>query len=92
MTTVETLVQPDIQYHPDWDKYQARTARRTTTETLPHAVPDGFPTQLVSNLVWEGHDVEGRDDWVVCLTEAELDEIDAALQSFQGKWSSPAEP
>ncbi|PWY93134.1 TfdA family oxidoreductase [Aspergillus sclerotioniger CBS 115572] len=85
MAAVQTLVQPDIQYHPDWDKYQARTARRTATETLPKTVPHGFPTELVSNLVWEGCDVEGRDDWVVRLTETELDEIDAALQSFKAR-------
>ncbi|PYH87314.1 putative TfdA family oxidoreductase [Aspergillus uvarum CBS 121591] len=85
MTAVETLVQPDIQYHPDWDKYQARTARRKATETLPQTVPDDFPAELVSNLVWEGKDVESRDDWVVRLTETELDEIDGALQSFKAR-------
>ncbi|RAK82239.1 Clavaminate synthase-like protein [Aspergillus fijiensis CBS 313.89] len=85
MTAVETLVQPDIQYHPDWDKYQARTARRKATETLPQTVPNGFPTELVSNLVWEGKDVASRDDWVVRLSETELDEIHGALQSFKAR-------
>ncbi|PYH97867.1 putative TfdA family oxidoreductase [Aspergillus ellipticus CBS 707.79] len=83
MTAVLTPTQPDIQYHPDWDKYQARTSRRKATETLQQSVPHGFPTQLDSKLVWEGQEVESRDDWVVQLTDAELDEIDATLKSFK---------
>ncbi|PYH46218.1 uncharacterized protein BP01DRAFT_381855 [Aspergillus saccharolyticus JOP 1030-1] len=83
MAVVAPLTQPDIQYHPDWDKYQARTARRKTTEDLPSAVPAGFPIQLVSDLVWEGREVETRDDWLVRLSETELDEIDGALQRFR---------
>lgn len=86
MSATETLtrpVQPDIQYHPEYEKYKARSIRRKETETLPTTLPDGFPQKLDSPLVWEGKDVEKRDDWLYHLSDAELDEIDAALQHFK---------
>uniref|UniRef100_A0A8H7TU94 TauD/TfdA-like domain-containing protein n=1 Tax=Bionectria ochroleuca TaxID=29856 RepID=A0A8H7TU94_BIOOC len=42
--------QPDIAYHPDWDKYQARAARRTQTEDLPKTLPEGFPKELKAEI------------------------------------------
>ncbi|GMF80405.1 unnamed protein product [Aspergillus oryzae] len=81
---VQTLVQPDIQYHPDYEKYTARKARRQATEQLSKTLPDGFPQKLDSPLVWEGKDVEKRDDWIYRLNDAHREEIDAALKSFQG--------
>lgn len=83
MVEVQTLVQPDIQYHPDYTKYTARTERRIATETLPKTLPQGFPEHLDSPLVWEGTEVEKRDDWIYQLNDAQLDEIDRALQSFK---------
>ncbi|KAE8378657.1 hypothetical protein BDV26DRAFT_280931 [Aspergillus bertholletiae] len=82
---VQTLVQPDIQYHPDYEKYTARTARRQATEQLAKTLPDGFPQKLESPLVWEGKDVEKRDDWIYKLNDAQREEIDAALRSFQAQ-------
>lgn len=83
MVEVQRAVQPDIQYHPDYDKYTARTERRKRTEALQHTVPAGYPEELKSPLVWEGKDVESRNDWIYHLSEAQLDEIDAALKSFK---------
>ncbi|RJE25472.1 Taurine catabolism dioxygenase TauD, partial [Aspergillus sclerotialis] len=82
---VETKVgvQPDIQYHPDYEKYRARTERRKMTEDLSQTLPPGFPAHLSSPLVWEGKDIEGRDDWIYHLSEEQLDEVDAALKHFQ---------
>lgn len=88
MSATETITQPtqpDIQYHPDFVKYQDRTRRRKETETLETTLPAGFPSQLESSLVWEGKDVEKRSDWVYELSAAQLDEIDAALKSFKGE-------
>ncbi|GES60772.1 putative TfdA family oxidoreductase [Aspergillus terreus] len=84
-TAVETPVgvQPDIQYHPDYQKYKARTQRRKATEDLIQTLPPGFPAQLSSPLVWEGKDIESRDDWIYKLSEEQLNEIDAALKHFQ---------
>ncbi|KZF21101.1 Clavaminate synthase-like protein [Xylona heveae TC161] len=80
---VPVPTQPDIQYHPDFEKYTARTSRRQATESLEKSLPDGFPAQLNSPLVWEGKDVEKRDDWIYAFNDAQLDEIDAALKSFK---------
>ncbi|KAJ5937919.1 hypothetical protein N7454_004261 [Penicillium verhagenii] len=86
MSATETItrpVQPDIQYHPDWEKYQARSRYRKETESLATSLPAGFPQELISPLVWEGKDVEKRSDWIYNLTDAQLDEIDTALKSFK---------
>ncbi|KAE8153658.1 hypothetical protein BDV25DRAFT_127035 [Aspergillus avenaceus] len=83
MVEVQTLVQPDIQYHPDYEKYTARTQRRKATEQLVKTLPEGFPAQLDSPLVWEGKDVEKRDDWIFRLDDAAREEIDAALKHFK---------
>lgn len=82
--TITQSTQPDIQYYPDYDKYKNRTLRRKETEALQTTVPDGFPQELISPLVWEGKDIEKRGDWIYQLSDAQLDEIDATLKSFKG--------
>lgn len=87
MSAVQTITeptQPDIQYHPDYAKYQERVRRRKETESLQTDLPAGFPAKLDSPLVWEGKDVEKRSDWIYQLSEAHLDEIDGALKRFKG--------
>lgn len=83
--TITQPVQPDIQYHPDFEKYQARTRHRKETESLQTSLPAGFPQKLTSPLVWEGKDIEQRSDWIYKLSDEQLDEIDAGLKSFKGK-------
>ncbi|KAJ5188438.1 Taurine catabolism dioxygenase TauD/TfdA [Penicillium cf. griseofulvum] len=86
MSAVQTITvptQPDIQYHPEYEKYKERTRRRKETETLQSTVPAGFPQKLVSPLVWEGKEVEKRDDWIYQLSDDQLDELDTALKSFK---------
>jgi hypothetical protein len=83
--TITQPVQPDIQYHPNFVKYQARTNQRKETESLQTSLPAGFPQKLASPLVWEGKDIETRSDWIYKLSDEQLDEIDAGLKSFKGK-------
>jgi hypothetical protein len=95
MVEVQTITQPtqpDIQYHPDYEKYTARAQRRKATEQLPTTLPADFPQELESQLVWEGNDVEKRDDWIFKLNDAQREEIDAALKSFKGIYTSPYLP
>lgn len=90
MSATETITvpqQPDIQYAPDYAKYQARTARRLATETLPTGLPAGFPKELKSDLVWEGSELAGSYDWTYELKPAEVEEIEKALQHFQCQFS-----
>ncbi|KAJ5082533.1 hypothetical protein N7532_011576 [Penicillium argentinense] len=86
MSAVKTITrptQPDIEYHPDFAKYQERTRLRLEAGNLQASVPAGFPTKLESSLVWEGKDVEQRNDWIYQLSASQLDEINAALKSFK---------
>ena len=83
MATAQVLRQPEIAYHPDFDRYQVRSQHRQETEKLPTTLPSGFPKLLSSPLVWDGKDVESSNDWIVELSEAQLDEIDQALSHFK---------
>jgi hypothetical protein len=91
MAAAQVLRQPDITYHPNFDQYKARSQRRQKAEQLPTSLPDGFPQQLSSSLVWEGKDVEGRSDWTFELNESQLDEIDQALQKFKCRYQGGQE-
>lgn len=92
MSAVETITvpsQPDIQYHPDYEKYKERSRRRKETETLQTTLPAGFPQKLVSSLVWEGKEVVKGEEWIYHLKDDQLEEIDAALKSFKGMHLRP---
>lgn len=79
--------QPDIAYHPDEAKWKARTMRRLAEDpTLPdQPLPEGFPAKIEGPIAWEGKDYTREDQWVVKLTEEQLQEIDDALQHFKSK-------
>ena len=80
------LEQPDIHYHPDRQKWEARAARRLADNpSLPTtALPDGFPKVLNSPLVWEGRDWKDEKQWVYELNASELKEIGDAVKHFHG--------
>lgn len=77
--------QPDISYHPDRVKYEARTARRLASDpSLPNTpLPASFPKKLESPLVWEGSDWKNEKDWVYALTPSDLEDVAKALKHFQ---------
>lgn len=76
--------QPDIAYAPNYENYQARTAKRLKEGNLTTSVPDGFPKQLTGDLVWEGDSIGQHYDWTYKLSEDQLGEIDQALHHFKG--------
>lgn len=82
--------QPDIEYHPDRVKWQARTARRLKEDpSLPNtALPEGFPKKVDSPLVWAGKDWKEEKEWVYELNATELKEIDDAVKHFRGELGS----
>ena len=82
------LGQPDIGYAPDLDKYLARVQRRLKEDKLEKTLPEGFPSELKSKLVWHGKDLANRYDWTYTLSEEELDEIETALEHWKCKYSS----
>lgn len=77
--------QPDIEYQPDRAKWEARTARRLAADpSLPtKALPDGFPKELKSPLVWEGSDWTDEKKWAYQLTAFDLSEIADAVTHFK---------
>jgi hypothetical protein len=79
--------QPDISYHPDVSKYRDRVQRRQQGDALTATLPDGFPTQLDADLVWEGTSLAEKYDWTFVLDAAQLREIDDAVQHFKSKIS-----
>ncbi|KAM0330168.1 hypothetical protein ACHAQA_004341 [Verticillium albo-atrum] len=87
VATASTVVpppgQPDIGYHPDWDNYQARIARRRQTEDLPTILPNGFPKELKGDLVWDGETIAEKYDWTYVLSADQLAEIDEAVVHFK---------
>lgn len=82
--------QPDIAYAPDLQKYQARTARRLAGGDLPKTLPEGFPSELQGDLVWEGETLAETYDWTYVLSDDQLDEIEGALRYFKGAHASPS--
>jgi hypothetical protein len=92
-TTVTTTVttapqdppkQPDIEYHPNLEKYlQRKSHRLAENPDLPNtALPPGFPEQVDDPIVWEGKDWFSEDQWVYQLRDNELNEISDALHHF----------
>ncbi|CAJ2509739.1 Uu.00g056390.m01.CDS01 [Anthostomella pinea] len=77
--------QPDISYAPDYNKWQARAARRLKEENLPKKLPEGFPTQLTGDMVWGGANVAETYDWTYVLSANQLAEIDHAVEHFKGE-------
>ncbi|KAJ3962407.1 hypothetical protein N0V92_000884 [Colletotrichum tropicale] len=81
--TIARPVQPDIQYAPDREKWQARVASRVQEPDLPKSLPEGLPAQFKSDLVWEGSTLANDYDWTYVLSTEQLDELDAALAHFK---------
>lgn len=76
--------QPDIGYTPDFDTYSARTKRRVETEQLSSELPEAFPKQLESELVWDPAALEAsKYDWNYVLTKDDIAELRQALAHFK---------
>lgn len=80
-----TQKQPDISYHPNFEKYQLRTERLKPQRPANSSLPPGFPTQLTGGLVWEGKDFTDENQWTLSLTDSQLEEIHKALLTFKSK-------
>ncbi|KAL1612590.1 hypothetical protein SLS60_000819 [Paraconiothyrium brasiliense] len=77
------LGQPDIDYAPNYEKWQARAARRLAAGGLETKVPNGFPEKMEGKLVWDGKTLAGAYDWTYVLKDEQLAEIDEAVAYFQ---------
>jgi hypothetical protein len=76
--------QPDISYAPSRSLYEARTKHRIETDaSTKRGLPAGFPSQLYSDLVWEGSELAKTYDWNFVLTEEHVQELEDALAHFK---------
>jgi hypothetical protein len=80
-----TQRQPDISYHPDFQKYQSRTERIKAQLPPKIGLPAGFPAQLTGPLVWEGKDFTDESQWTFSLNESQFEEIHNALINFKSE-------
>jgi hypothetical protein len=78
-----TQKQPDISYHPNFEKYQLRSERLKALRPANSGLPTGFPEQLRGPLVWEGKDFTDEKEWTFSLNESQLEEIHQALVHFK---------
>lgn len=86
MHTSESVKHPVIEYHPDYAEYLQQSARRLAENPslLDISLPFGFPGRVEGPIIWEGKDWQGEHQWVYQMNDAELEEIDGALQYFKG--------
>ncbi|EMD66904.1 hypothetical protein COCSADRAFT_168163 [Bipolaris sorokiniana ND90Pr] len=63
--------------------YLARVALQNATEELSNQIPDGFPHELNSDLVWNGSDITEKYNFVYEINAEELQEIEDALEYFK---------
>ncbi|KAJ4358033.1 uncharacterized protein N0V89_002612 [Didymosphaeria variabile] len=75
--------QSDIDYAPNYEKWQARAARRLAAGGLETKLPQGFPEELEGKLVWDGKILAETYDWIYVLKDEQLAEIDEAVAYFQ---------
>lgn len=75
--------QPEINYAPNYDNWQARASRRLAAGNLPSKVPEGFPEQLTGDVVWQGANLAESYDWTYVLNAEQLAEIDRAVAHFK---------
>jgi hypothetical protein len=80
--------QADLEYTPVRQKWLDRTERRLKTEILSTELPEGFPTRLDSDLVWDGRTLPDVYDWTYHLDSEDLEEIKKALAYFRGEPSN----
>lgn len=80
-----------LSYYPNREESAARTSYRLQNEELPKTLPDRFPAQLNSKMVWDReslsideHESNDGTDCVLALDEEQLAEIDAAVKHFEG--------
>lgn len=74
-----------IDWEPNIEAYQARTACRLRAGGLITTLPDAWPCNIHSPLAWEAKDIQDENDYVLILTNNEKAEINAALAHFQSR-------
>jgi hypothetical protein len=86
MTAIQTMSTPDIEYQPDFAKFQARTRSLHDIQKPLERIPTGFPHELTSRLVWDSSTHKSESEWTYELEENEHLDIHKALLHFKCQW------
>lgn len=73
--TMATSFKLPISYVPSFEEYQLRARCRQAEEDLLTSLPEGFPAQLHSPLVWEGNNFSDPSTWTYSLCSGEIGKI-----------------
>lgn len=78
-----TAAEPIIEYFPNWDRHKERSPKikQDSLKNGRMQLPPSFPPRISHRSVWSGNEL-GVNEWLVEYTNAQLQEIDAALQHF----------
>lgn len=76
--------QPDIDYYPDYENYQARSQSRATREQLSTALPEGFPVRIEDESSWGSSIASEESKWLFRLTPEDIQETLDAIGHFRG--------
>ncbi len=73
----------------DYAKVIENSGIAGATEQAIPALPAGFPASVAASFSWTGSGFKDDSDYVLALSDAELVEINAALEHFKSKASLP---
>ena len=77
-----------LSYYPSKQSASRFWDAQHNKEQVATRVPNGFPEKLHSPLAWtRAQIIEQRSEWVVELGQDDIEAIEAALTSFEGKAS-----
>ncbi|KAF1986479.1 Clavaminate synthase-like protein [Aulographum hederae CBS 113979] len=75
---------PNIQWDPSYATYRARVNMLAKLDLpRPNQVPQGFPEMVSAPWAWDGSEYDDGDNYVLKLTEDDIEEIERALRYFK---------
>lgn len=75
---------PDIDWVPSFENFMARVGRLSKTQHVrTMALPPGFPERIEAPRAWAGQEFSEKS-YIYVLSEAEVKEIEEALDYFKG--------
>jgi hypothetical protein len=85
MTSAETSKsQPDIDYYPHYEKYQALSKSRANREIFSTVLPEGFPIRIEDESSWTSSIASAESKWLFRITPEDVQETLDAIEHFQG--------
>jgi hypothetical protein len=61
----------------------------TRVVDAPAGIPEGWPKTLNVPMAWSGSQFKHESEYILTLSESEVQEVEKALQSFKGTFLEP---